>query len=129
MTKNYNYSVSIAETSLQLDAKMTLKLKDISNAVKIDQATGVGEAYVITVSDYAILTVHNEKSQNPDYTVYMVISPNGEKYVTGSESFWKSFEDIYNTMKAENYADFDIEIYRKESKNYAGKTFITCSIV
>ena len=60
------YSVSIAETNKELSAKERIRLKDTSDAVKLDEATKE-EAIIITPNAYAILNIHNEKSDNKDY--------------------------------------------------------------
>lgn len=121
------YSVSIKETSKELSAKQRIALKDTTNAIKLDEATQV-EPVIINVDMYAILAVHNEKSENPDYDNYIVVDKNGTKYVTGSASFWSSFMDIYEEMIGEDDEEWAIKAYRVPSKNYKGKDFITCSI-
>lgn len=120
------YSVSIKESSRELTAKQRIALKDTTGAVKLDEATQV-EPVIINVDMYAILGIHNEKSENPDYDNYIVIDKNGTKYVTGSASFWSSFMDIFTEMEGEDEA-WTLKVYRVPSKNYKGKDFITCSI-
>lgn len=120
------YSVEIKETSRELTAKQRIALKDTSDAIKLD--TVCDENVVIEPVDYAVLSIHNEKSDNVDYENYVIIDKNGDKYVTGSESFWISFMDIYNEMQGEEEA-WSIKAYKLESKNYKGKKFITCSII
>ena len=121
------YSVSIAETNKELSAKERIRLKDTSDAVKLDEATKE-EAVIITPNAYAILNIHNEKSDNKDYNNYLIEDADGTKYVTGSASFWASFIDIYLEMKDET-EPWQIKAYRLPSKNYKGKEFLTCSII
>lgn len=120
------YSVSIKESSRELTAKQRIALKDTTGAVKLDEATQV-EPVIINVDMYAILAIHNEKSENPDYDNYILVDKNGTKYVTGSASFWSSFMDIFTEMEGEDEA-WTLKVYRVPSKNYKGKDFITCSI-
>ena len=120
------YSVSIKESSRELTAKQRIALKDTTAAVKLDEATQV-EPVIINVDMYAILAIHNEKSENTDYDNYIVVDKNGTKYVTGSASFWDSFMDIFTEMEGEDEA-WTLKVYRVPSKNYKGKDFITCSI-
>lgn len=120
------YSVSIKESSRELTAKQRVALKDTTSAIKLDEATQV-EPVTINVDMYAILAIHNEKSENPDYENYIVVDKNGTKYVTGSASFWSSFMDIFTEMEGEDEA-WTLKVYRVPSKNYKGKDFITCSI-
>ena len=121
-----DYEVKIAGSSRDLTARERLMYKDTSNAIRLDEATTKG-AIVITPVAYAVLEIHNEKGDDKDYNNYVVVDSEGNKYVTGSSSFWKAFEDIWDEMSGEN-EPFEIEIYRLESKNYKGKQFITCSI-
>ena len=120
------YSVSIKESSRELTAKQRIALKDTTEAVKLDEATQV-EPVIINVDMYAILAIHNEKSENPDYDNYIVVDKNGTKYVTGSASFWSSFMDIFTEMEGDD-EEWALKVYRVPSKNYKGKDFITCSI-
>lgn len=121
------YSAEILETNKELTAKERIRLKDTSDCIKLDVATVDGEV-VITPVAYAVLGIHNEKSEDKDYKVYVIEDENGTKYVTGSESFFTAFKDIYDEMDGENEA-WQIKAYRLPSKNYANKEFITCSII
>lgn len=120
------YSVSIKETSKNLTAKERIAIKDTTSAVKLDEATQV-ESVTINPDMFAVLSIHNDKSDNPDYENYIVVDKNGTKYVTGSQSFWTSFMDIWTEMENED-EDWSVLVYRHPSKNYKGKDFITCSI-
>ena len=122
------YSVSIAETSMELSAKERIRVKDTSDAIKLDEATQNGEV-VIEPSAYVILNIHNEKSDNKDYENYLILDYDGTKYVTGSESFWSSFKNIWDEMAQYNEEAWQVKAYRLPSKNYKGKDFITCSII
>lgn len=121
-----DYEVKIADSSHDLTARERLMYKDTSNAIRLDEATTKG-TIVITPVAYAVLEIHNEKGDDKDYNNYVILDSEGNKYVTGSSSFWKAFEDIWDEMSCED-EPFEIEIYRLESKNYKGKQFITCSI-
>lgn len=120
------YSVSIKEASIELTAKQRIALKDTTSAKKLDEVTQV-EDVVIYPDMWAVLSIHNEKSDNVDYENYILVDKSGEKYVTGSQSFWTSFMDIYNEMAGED-EEWGVRVYRVESKNYKGKQFLTCSI-
>lgn len=120
------YKVEIKEVSAQLTAKQRIALKDTTNAIKLDLETQKAPI-IINPDFYAVLAIHNEKSDNPDYENYIVVDKNGDKYVTGSQSFWSSFMEIAEEMAGED-EEWSIKVYRVESKNYKGKEFITCSI-
>ena len=121
------YSVSIKETSKQLSAKERIQFKDTTSAKKIDEESQNGD-FIITPSFYGILEVHNEKSDNVDYENYVIVDESGDKYVTGSASFWSSFMDIAKEMEGET-EEWAVKVFRVPSKNYKGKDFLTCSII
>ena len=120
------YSASIKEASRDLTAKERIMLKDTTSAVKLDQATQVEDIH-ISVDSYAILNIHNDKATPTDYENYIILDRNGTKYVTGSQSFWNAFMDIFTEMENEP-EEWSIRVYRHPSKNYSGKDFITCAI-
>lgn len=120
------YSVTIKETSKNLTAKERIAIKDTTSAIKLDEATQV-ESVLISPEMFAVLDIHNDKSDNPNYENYIVVDKDGRKFVTGSQSFWTSFMEIWTEMENEN-EDWSVLVYRHPSKNYKGKDFITCSI-
>lgn len=128
------YKATVKEISKEVTTKEKIMLKDTSNAVSLDKASADAafnnEPFTIDVDYYAILDVHNEKSDDKDYEQYIIVAKDGTKYVTGSTSFFNAFIDIYDEMNEAGEGDnITIEVYRKESKNYSGKEFITCSLI
>lgn len=122
------YSVKVVECTKDLTAKERVKIKDTTNALRLDNATQDG-SIVIAYSYHAVLEIHNEKLDDPDYKQYVVVDTAGNKYVTGSESFFTAMTEIVDEMSAAGETDYELEVYRMDSKNYKGKQFITCSIV
>lgn len=102
-------------------------LKDTTNAISLDEVTRDGK-FVLEPDFYAILDVHNERSDDKDYTKYVIVDKAGTKLVTGSNSFITAFISIMDEMTGCD-EPFSIEVYRKPSKNYKGKEFITCSVI
>ena len=121
------YKVTIKEVSKELTARERIAIKDTSNAIKLDTACN-DDKLIIDPDVFAVLNIHNEKSDNIDYENYVIIDKNGNKYVTGSASFWSSFMEIMDEMKNED-EEFSICVYKMDSKNYKGKQFLTCSIM
>ena len=123
------YKAVVARASKDLTAKEKIMLKDMSDAVKLDDEVKE-QAIVIKPDFYAIINVHNEKSDTKDYTkIVLVDGDSGVKYTTGSMPFITTFEDIMQEMEDAGETDFSLKVYAKESKNYKGKYFITCSII
>lgn len=123
------YSVKIREASKELSKKERVMLKDTSDALKLDEVIQ-GEALIINPAYYAVLDVHNEKSDNVDYPVYLIVDSNGTKYVTGSEAFWTTFSDIWDEMTdGDDTEPWELKCYKLDSKNFKGKQFLTCSII
>lgn len=121
------FEAKIREASKELTAKERVKFKDTTNAVQLDDATKENPL-VIAPDFYVILDIHNERSEDKDYVKYIVVDKDGNKFVTGSESFFTAFKSIFEEMGGTN-EDYEIEVYRLPSKNYKGKEFLTCSIV
>lgn len=121
------FEAKIREASKELTAKERVKFKDTTNAIQLDDATKENPL-VIAPDFYVILDIHNERSEDKDYVKYIVVDKAGNKFVTGSESFFTSFKSIFEEMGGTN-EDYEIEVYRLPSKNYKGKEFLTCSIV
>lgn len=121
------YNVTVISTSKELTHKERVQLQDTTSAVRLDKATQEAPV-LIDVDFYAVLSIHNEKSTDKDYENYLVIDKNGTRYVTGSKSFWSTFCDIMAEMEGSD-EEFQIRAYRSESKNYSGKSFITCEII
>lgn len=123
------YKAQVARSSKELTAKEKIMLKDMSDAIKLDDEVKE-QALVIKPDFYAIINVHNEKSDTKDYTkIVLVDKTSGNKYTTGSMPFITTFEDIVAEMADAGEEDYELKVYAKESKNYKGKYFITCSII
>lgn len=130
-----NYSVKIKSSSKELSTKERIRAKDLSDCVKLDKEISEdGEGIIIYPESYIVLEVHNEKSKNnPDYNNYVINDKDGTRYATGSESFWRAFSDIWDeitdAISDGEVEEWGIKAYKLPSKNYDGKTFITCSII
>ena len=123
-----DYHVTIADCSKDLTTKERIMLKDTTDAIRLDEATQT-ENVIISPEMTAVLDVHNEKSENKDYRVYIIVDKTGQKYITGSQSFWNSYCDIADEMADDDTEEWTIRVYRMPSKNRPGKDFITCSIM
>ena len=128
-----NYSATITETSRELSPKERVMFKDLGNAQKLNDLAGEAmrndsKAIISNVIDYAILSIHNEASEDVDYENYLIVDGEGNKYYTGSKPFWNSFKSIWDEMH-EAGEEWGIQLNLIPSKNYAGKTVLTCSLI
>lgn len=124
-----DYEVKISETSREMSARERIKMKDFGNATQLDAACDEG-SMLITPDAYVVLDIHNEhaKDGNTNYQKYVIIDKAGNKFVTGSSTFFKKFMEIWEEM-SEVGEEYEIEVYKRPSQNYKGKFFLTCSIV
>lgn len=122
------YKAMVEDASWTMTAREKLRYTDLTDAIQLDEATQSGDV-IIDVDKWAVINVHNEKSDTVDYMKYVIIDKDEQVYVTGSESFWKSFIQIYEVMSDEGETTYSIKVYRRESKNYKGKDFLTCRII
>lgn len=127
---NTNYKATINEGSKEFTVRDKIKLKDLTSAIAIDSVVEPEKPLVIAPDYYAFVDIHNEKlpESDRDYRTMVIVDKGGNKYYTGSTSAISSFVDIFADMN-ETGEPFEIEFYKKESKNYSGKHFITCSLV
>lgn len=128
-----NYSATITETSRELTPKERVMFKDLGNATKLNDMADEAmrndsKAIIENVTDYAILSIHNEASEDVDYENYLLVDGEGNKYYTGSKPFWNSFKSIWDEMHDAGEA-WGIQLNLIPSKNYAGKTVLTCSLI
>lgn len=125
-----NYKTAIRESSKELSTREKIKLKDLTSAIAIDKVVEPEKPLVIAPDFYAYLLIHNEKlpETEQDYETMVIVDKSGTKYYTGSDSAISSFVDIFEDM-SETGESFEIEFYKRESKNYSGKHFITCTLV
>ena len=120
------YSCKVLEANVELSPKQRIMLKDTTNAIKLDTATKQGDVHIVPTI-WGVLGIHNEKSDDKDYNNYFVVSEDGRKYITGSPSFWNSFNEIVSEMEGVD-EPWGIVIYRVPSSKREGKDFITCSV-
>ena len=121
------YTATIREASFELSARDRLRFKDMSNSASLDELTNEAEFIIHNPKGYVVVDIHNDAADTPDYTKFIVIDDNGASFSTGSDSFIRSFVDIFNEMQGEG--EYDIVVSKHESKNYKGKGFIKASIL
>lgn len=123
------FSATVIGASKELTVQEKIKLKDTRDATSLEQISREG-AVVVHIVGYAVLAIHNEKSEDKDYKQYLLIGADGTKYVTGSEAFFNSFTDIWDDLSELDMPEngWEIKVYQKPSKNFQGRNFVTCSL-
>jgi len=121
-----DYSVQIVEGSKEFTGKQAVMIKDTQNSLGLNDITKDGE-FVFKPIDYAVLQIHNEKSENKDYMVYVFITADGKMYSTSSLNLFETMTDIMSDM-IDCSEDWGIRVFQKPSKNRSGQTFLTCSV-
>ena len=122
------YEVKIIESSKELSARERISLKNFDEMIALDEAVNTETPrLMIDVSGYVVASVHNEKSDNVNYNKFIIIDKDGQRYITGSNPFFSAFKEIWDEMDGEN-EDWGITDYKRESNNYKGKEFLTCTI-
>ena len=122
-----NFTTTIRECSMELSARDRIKIKDISSSKSLDELVTPDKTFEFTPIGLAVLDVHNENSKSDkDYVKYVFIADDGKRYNTGSETLYNNYLDILEEMGDEVFA---IECYKKPSKNYKDKYFLTCALV
>lgn len=123
------FKSSVKFCTRELTGKEKVSIKDTTIPTRIDNLLKTVDDYLDIAIDYfAVLDVHNERTENKDYEIYVIVDKDGNRYMTGSPSFYSALADIYEEMK-EVDEDWGIRVYRRDSKTYSGKTFITCSVI
>lgn len=120
------YEAKIINSSIELTAKERVMFKDVQNCTKIDVATQEAPL-LVDVAGYVELLIHNDKATPVEYSNYVIIDKSGERFVTGSASFWSAFQNIWSEMAGVT-EPWKLKVYRLPSKNRQGKEFITCAV-
>lgn len=126
---NKTYSAKLVSATRELSAKERVAVKMFIGAEQLDELTQRDENGVLIDIDYvAVVEVYNEKSDNKNYNKYVYVDKDGTMYISGSETLYRTYEEIAEEMEDEE-EPWAIKVIRKESINYKGKDFLTCMLV
>lgn len=130
MTENRIYRATVSASSRELTAREKLLFSDTSHMTRLDTAIDDNDNKLqFQPAEWVVLYVENEKADgDKEYYNYIILTEDGVIYYTGSQSFWNSFMEIYETMQGED-EDYEVVAYKVDSKNRQGQQFINCSIV
>lgn len=123
------YTANIEYASKELTARERLKLKDTTAAIALDEAVTPEIPVTVEIDYWGIVEIHNERSKgdSKDYNKIVIVGVDGNMYVTGSASFQSALDSIMQEMGGETDR-WELMIYKRESKNYKGKYFLTCTV-
>ena len=128
------FKAEIVETSKELTPRERVALKDTGLCNRLDEIVpdpGEGDLRIVPTA-FVKLHITNDRAKdgNTEYEQFVIVASDGERYLTGSDSFITSFQDIWGEMGGFDESDpWILSVYKKESKNRAGKYFLTCSLV
>lgn len=124
------YKVTIKESSFsEMSKKQRMLLCDMAGASKIDEVLANVDEITFKPYGYAVLEIHNDRSRgDKDYTKYLYIDVDDNRYISGSESLFTAFKYYFDEMQGET-EDWAIAVTKQPSKNYSGKDFYTCYLV
>lgn len=125
-----DYNTKVVTTSREITAQEKFLIKDFNDAIGLDSVVSDSEGIILDIDIIAEVQVHNEHAKDDkDYTTIVIITTDGTKYTTSSNSVRDAISDIMDECKDEGIEDYKLKIFKKPSKNYAGKSFMTASIV
>lgn len=122
------FNVVIDRALKEVTKKEMLQLKDLTDAVRLDQATQEhGSVMIYNIQNMVKLFLVSDDPKNPQEYGKLVITDNeGNRFVTGSESFARRAWEIADDMAGD---EFGLKVYRRPSKNYPGREFLSCSVI
>ena len=128
-----DYSTKIVSTSRELTVKEKITLKDFNDCVGLDTVVTNEQGFIIDPDVIVEVQVHNERAKDDkDYTTIVILDKDGTKYSTSSNSLRDSISDIMDELadlEESDRADLKIKVFKKPSKNYSGKYFLTATVV
>lgn len=117
------YSARIVDTWEEMSTIERIKVKDLGDATKLNEVVDVSTPLLLDIANVVVMEVHNEKSENTDYPVYILIDENGERYSSGSSSLYRSLQDIRDEFAEcgeKLPSPLSLKIYKAKSKNNTG---------
>ena len=128
-----DYSTKITSASRELTVKEKITLKDFNDCTGLDTIVSNENGFIIDPDVIVEVEVHNERAKDDkDYTTIVILDKDGTKYSTSSNSLRDSISDIMdelNGLSEEDKKDLKIKVFKKPSKNYSGKYFLTATVV
>ena len=128
-----DYSTKIVSSSRELTVKEKITLKDFNDCTGLDTVVTNEQGFIIDPDVIVEVEVHNERAKDDkDYTTIVILDKDGTKYNTSSNSLKESVQDIMDELAdldEADKADLKIKVFKKPSKNYSGKYFLTATVI
>ena len=128
-----DYNTKIVSSSRELTAKERITLKDFNDCIGLDTVTNETDGIILDPEVIVEVQVHNERAKDDkDYTTIIILDKNGTKYSTSSNSLRDSIADIMEELKELSEVErtgLKIKVFKKPSKNYSGKFFLTATVI
>ena len=71
------YTATIVESNRELSVQEKVKMKDTRDAISLEKISRE-QSVILGVTGYAVLAIHNEKSEDKDYYQYLLLGANGD---------------------------------------------------
>ena len=118
--------LNIRKASRELTTREQIKATNFNNAKGL--ATVLDNTDCVTLSiDWWVLCHVELEATHEQYDTLVIMTTDGQKYTTSSETFIKNFEDMMDLLKDDNEL-IEIDCCKGESKNYKGKYYLTCTL-
>lgn len=121
------FKTTLLSSTRALTKKEEIMVKDLADSKSLDEVITTDNPS-ITIKPVAYHTLEIDTGDKT-YKKYVIECEDGNRYVTGSETFMNSFTNIFADMCGYNEEEWGIKCFKQDSKNYKGKQFLTCCLV
>lgn len=121
------FKTKLLSSTRTLSKKEEIMLKDLADTKSLDEVINA-EYPNLVIKPVAYHTLEVETDEKT-YKKYVIECDDGNRYVTGSETFMNTFSDIFADMNGYTDEEWGVKCFKQDSKNYKGKQFLTCCLV
>lgn len=123
MRTEYSVTIDSVYGIDELPVKDEIRVKDFTSFSQVEELVKSGAEF--KPEWLAVLSVHNEKSENTDYSVFVFRTDEGETFYTSSESLLESLMDIIELKDRLNGSgeSWAVVINEFKSKNNTGSFY------
>lgn len=126
--ENTSYQATIIDSTRKFTGREAIRIKDTANHIAIQDMQD-GDQIGPVKAIFAI-AIHNEKSENTDYEVFVFELEDGKLCSTSSESFYRSARDIWDEIVESGDTEPITYILRLgESSTVKGKNYFRACLL